>query len=193
MKTIEEFSELPNNKRVAVFIRHSDRDKIPDGEFGNEVPINEKGIANAMVFGECLKGYRVNKAYVSPVLRCVQTAEKIRDGYGSHFEIINTKALGDPGLHIENTKSAGDFYIKHGFHEMYKRFIAGDNAPGLYSAKEFSDRMTRFIESNTDNDGITLYVTHDGLVAFYDYCITGKTYTKENWVKYLNGMIIVLD
>ncbi|GHT45132.1 hypothetical protein AGMMS49965_21820 [Bacteroidia bacterium] len=88
------------SNKLSLLIRHADRNKIPSGSFGNEVMLNETGKANALKFGEALSDLKINKIMTSPIGRCVQTAEFIAKGYGQAIDIIETKALGAPGLRI---------------------------------------------------------------------------------------------
>jgi hypothetical protein len=50
--------------------------------------------------------------------------------------------------------------------------------------------MSDFINEQTDNKGLTIYVTHDSLIALYHYCYNKTIYTTNNWVQYLGGLII---
>ncbi len=187
---IEQLEKYPSNSRLAMLIRHADRERIPDGEFGNEIPINEKGKKNAIAFGEKLQGKDVNRIFTSPIHRCIQTAEHISLGYNKKLDIITSKCLGDPGLHTEDELIAGEFYLKHGFDELYRRFVDGETIPGVASHANYHLAMTKFLEENTKDPGLTIFVTHDSLIVFYDFCLSGKIYNKENWVKYLSGLIL---
>jgi broad specificity phosphatase PhoE len=187
---IGELKEQSPNSKVALLLRHADREPIPQGEFGNEIPINEKGKYNAIAFGEQLKGFQVNQIFTSPIYRCIQTAEYIRQGFDSHLEITVTKSLGAPGLHIEDEQLAGEFYLRHSFEEFYRRFVCHEHIPGVVSPKAYHIGMEKFLKEHTTENGLTIFVTHDSLIAFYDFCLTGKVYTKENWVKYLTGLIL---
>ncbi len=187
---IEQLKKHPANSKLAMLIRHADRERIPDGEFGNEIPINEKGKLNAIAFGEKLQGQQVKRIFTSPIYRCIQTAEHISIGYNKKLEIISTKSLGDPGLHTEDELVAGEFYLKYGFDELYRRFIEGESIPGVTSPSNYHAAMTKFLKENTTEPGLTIFVTHDSLIAFYDFCLSGTVYTKENWVKYLSGLIL---
>jgi len=172
----------------SLLIRHGDRDKIPVGSFGNEIMLNEHGIINSTRLGESLRNKQINKIYSSPVGRCVQTAECIAKGYGSQLDIIESKALGAPGLHINDEEIAGKYFLENGLHNMYHRFINEFEIPGVTSVKAFHKEMTDFIVSNTSNEGLTLFISHDMLIAFYHYSIDKKIYTRDNWVKYLSGI-----
>lgn len=176
------------NDKISYLLRHADRDEIPQGSFGNEILLNKKGKQNAQSFGEKLIASKINRIFTSPVGRCIQTAEFISKGYGSSIEIIETNALGSPGLHITDEKIAGDFFLKYGFDEMYNRFILGKEIPGIPSLEELNQRITTFINENTNQNGITLFITHDMLIAFYHFSLSKKIYTKDNWINFLTGL-----
>jgi len=179
---------MSNKEKISLLIRHSDRDDIPKGSFGNEVLLNEKGKQNAILFGENLVGKKLNTIYTSPVGRCVQTAELISEGYGSKIKIIETTALGSPGLHIDDEKIAGAFYLEHGFDEMYRRFMNDESIPGMPGKDELNKRMSTFLKDNTTEDGTTIFVTHDMVIAFFHFSINKTIYTKDNWINYLTGI-----
>jgi len=186
-ETLKHYSE---NDQLSLLIRHGDRDKIPHGSFGNEILLNEKGKQNSIKFGEGIAGMRLNKILTSPIGRCIQTAEFIAKGYGKNIEIIETTALGAPGLHIIDEKLAGEFFLKNGFDEMYKSFIQEIEIPGVPRLSEFNKSFTNHLVENTNQNGLTIFVTHDMLIAFYHYSINKTIYTKENWIKYLSGLLL---
>jgi broad specificity phosphatase PhoE len=176
------------NDKISLLLRHADREDIPQGSFGNEILLNEKGKENAKRFGESFFKRKINRIFTSPIGRCVQTAEYITKGYGSSIEIIETTSLGAPGLHISDEKLAGDFFLQYGFDEMYKRFTQGESIPGIPNINELNIRMKNFINENSTTNGTTIFITHDMLIAFYHFSITKKVYTKDNWINYLTGL-----
>lgn len=176
------------NEKISLLIRHADRDSIPKGSFGNEILLNDKGKLSAQSFGEQLIERKINRVFTSPIGRCVQTAQFIVKGYGSSVEIIETTALGAPGLHITDEKIAGEYYLQYGFDEMYMRFVKGEKIPGMASIEELNLGITNFIKENTTENGTTLFITHDMLIAFYHYSINKKVYSKSNWINYLTGL-----
>ena len=186
---IDEIKKINTNK-IGLMLRHADRDKIPQGSFGNEVLLNEKGIQRSIEFGNHLSNIPIARIYTSPVQRCIQTSECILKGHGTKIEIIETKALGDPGLHIEDAEIAGEYFLKYGFHDILDNYIAGKVTPGMPNHENFKFKINEFISNSLTNNGLTLFVTHDSLVAMYDFINNGKIYTRDNWVKYLNGPII---
>jgi hypothetical protein len=185
--------QYSENDKISLLIRHADRDKIPTGEFGNDVLLNEKGKEKALSFGKSLLELKINRIFTSPVQRCVQTAKYIAKGYGKPLEIITATELGAPGLHITDEKIAGDFFLTAGFDEIYHKIIKDIPIPGMSGVKQFNELMTDFLIKNTKENGITLFITHDWLIAFYDYCLHKKIYNqKTDWIDYLKGIIIKL-
>jgi broad specificity phosphatase PhoE len=179
---------MNTNEKISLLLRHSNREDIPKGSFGNEILLNEKGIQNAISFGESLVEKKINRIFTSPIERCVQTAEYITKGYGKSLEIIETVALGSPGLHISDEKIAGEFFLEYGFDEMYNRFMQGHEIPGIPSVNELNHRIATFLKENTTQNGRTLFITHDMLIVFYHFSINKKVYTKDNWVNYMTGL-----
>ena len=179
---------MNTSNKIALLIRHADRDDIPEGSFGNDVLLNKIGQINAFNYGEKLKNQQITKIYSSPVLRCVQTAEFISKGYGKTIEIIETVVLGAPGLHINDEKIAGEFYLEHGFDVMYESFKNGTIIPGMTTLESLNQNMNDFIHKHTNENETTIFITHDMLIAFYHFSINKTVYTKENWVNYLSGI-----
>lgn len=189
MLTIIEELRSQRHPRLAVIIRHGDRDKIPEGEFGNDVLLNERGIQRSECLGKLLREYRINKIYTSPVARCAETARHISSGYNSVVEIIESKALGDPGLHVTDVRLAGPYYLEHGFFHIMEQLMNGEEVPGHADLESLRMSLDAFIQEATVDDGITLFITHDSLVALYAYATEHEVYTPQNWVKYLDGVI----
>jgi broad specificity phosphatase PhoE len=187
---LEQIKKYSENDKISLLIRHADRDKIPAGEFGNDVLLNETGKERALNFGKSLSELKINKIFTSPVQRCVQTAEYITKGYGKPLEITQSHELGDPGLHISDDQVAGKFFLTEGFDELYYRITHNIDIPGISVTKEFNTNMTDFLTENSKENGLTIFVTHDLLIAHYHFSINGKIYPKDDWVKYLGGLIL---
>lgn len=193
MELIDKLKMHSSDSKLALLIRHGDREQIPNGEFGNEILLNEKGKQNSIALGKSLREFPVRRILTSPIPRCVQTAEFISKGYGSSLEIIETKSLGAPGLHIADEKIAGECFLKYGLDGMYQRFTKGEIIPGIPDAKELHYRISTFIQETANQDGITIFVTHDMLIAFCHYSLSKKVYSKDNWINYLDGLIYKIE
>ena len=73
---------------------------------------------------------------------------------------------------------------------MYQHFTEGKNISGVLPIEEMKISMTNFIDKNTTKNGLTLFVSHDMIIAMYHYCLNKMIYTQENWVNYLSGIIL---
>ncbi len=183
-------SDAPN----AVFIRHTERYKIKDGEQGDDVNITPNGEKMAVEFGKNLKKYNLNAIYTSPVKRCIHTSEKILEGYEKEIDIYPSKMLGDPSAYIENTQIALKTLKKMSFSDEYVSYLKNENPrPGFYSLKEGSKRLQSFLIEKTNKNGITLFISHDLVILYYIYYRYRKIYTKDNWLDFLDGIILTIN
>lgn len=175
------------NDKISLLIRHSNRHEILSGTDGNEVLLTEQGKINAFLFGEMLSMHRVNKIITTPVKRCIETAEYITKGYGKHIEIIPSDTFG--GLHITDWQLANEFLNTRGYNDWYRNVVADVPTPGICNSSQYKELMTTFIVENTDDVGITIFISHDFLIAFYHYALNRTTYTMfSDWVNYLSGL-----
>lgn len=186
LETIQEIG----NKKIAVLIRHGEREKIPDGQFGADCMLTENGVREALAMGENLKQYKIVKILTSPIPRCVQTSELLRKGMGKDLEIIKDTHLGDPGFHISNGDKAGRFYLEYGSEGVYERFAAGEGMDGISDIDFLRGSAVDWLKSQMHETGVTLFVTHDALIAHFAYANGIKKYTRENWVEYLDGIVV---
>jgi broad specificity phosphatase PhoE len=187
----EQIKSYKPTDKLAILIRHADRDKIPEGAFGNDILLNDIGKEHSIKFGKAISNLNINAIYSSPIPRCVQTSELILEGYGKSITIEQTKTLGDPGLHVTDEVLAGQSYLKYGFEEIYHKFMANNPIDGSPMPETFFKQMSDFITERTKENGITLFVTHDSLIAMYHYCLEERVYnTKTDWVNYLTGVIV---
>jgi hypothetical protein len=76
---------------------------------------------------------------------------------------------------------------------MYKNFKNGVAIQGLPQKEKLKEDFYNFLNSNTKEEGITIYITHDSLIAFVAFVINGKEYTEGDWIDYLDGLILKID
>jgi hypothetical protein len=175
---------------LSLILRHAERHKIKKSEFGNNVLLNDAGIRQSFEFGKKISEYHIAKIYTSPIQRCVQSAENIVKGYNKEIQIIETKMLGAPGIHVSNEKQLGEYYFKYGFWEIFKNFKSNIKVDGLKFQEQLQIEFYSYVSETTDAEGLTLYITHDWLIAFFAYAANIYEYTEKNWIDYLSGLII---
>lgn len=69
--------------------------------------------------------------------------------------------------------------------------MKGEEIPGMPNIDELNYRITNFINENSTDNGTTLFITHDMLIAFYHFSINKKVYTKDNWINYMTGLTFI--
>jgi len=182
-----------NFKRVAVLLRHGERGEIPSGSFGTEIPLSENGINDSISFGKKISDLKIAHIYCSPIGRCIQTAEYIKKGLVTKqqdVQITQEAQLGTPGFHIANADIAGKAYLDYGCDGVFELFSQGNEIPGVASIDSLKTDAMQWLNDKTLQNGISLFVTHDALIAHFAYANKIYTYSKENWVRFLDGIII---
>ncbi|MBO7596796.1 MAG: histidine phosphatase family protein [Bacteroidales bacterium] len=187
---VQHIQSLSSNARAAILIRHSERNKIPRGEFGTHYMLTENGVRMAEEFGTKLSDFRIVKIYTSPILRCIQTASLLKKGIGKPLEIISDHNLGDPGFHISNAEKAGKYYLSYGAKGVFEKYIVGEKLDGLATVNYLKTTAMDWLKSQVTESGITIFVTHDALIANFAYANGIKTYSRENWVEFLDGIVL---
>jgi len=177
-------------KKLAILIRHSERDKIPRGEFGTHYMLTGNGVRMAEEFGAKLSDFGIVRIFTSPIVRCVQTASLLKKGIGKSLEIIRDNHLGDPGFHISDAEKAGKNYLAYGAKGVFEKYVAGEKLDGLNSIDYLKTTAMDWLKLKTTERGITIFVTHDALIANFAYANGIKTYSRENWVEFLDGIVL---
>lgn len=152
------------NKKIYL-IRHG---RIDTGEekcyIGvTDLTLSEEGIAQARKLKEFFHNIDIEKAYVSPLIRCVQTADIILEN--RNVEKILVKELMEISLGQWEGKSFN--YIKKFFPEQFKS--RGENittfiTPGGESFDQLKKRVIPAFEAIKENSiGNVLIVAHAGV------------------------------
>ncbi len=178
------------NKKIAVMMRHGEREIIPSGQFGSDLMLTKRGIRTVIDFGEKISKYNIAKILTSPIPRCVQTAILLQQGISKPLEIISDHHLGNPGFHIADAEKAGKYYLENGVKGVFEKYIAGEKLDGINSVDYLKTTAMNWLKSQVTECGITIFVTHDALIANFAYANGIKTYSRQNWVGFLDGIII---
>jgi len=190
MKLINNLNETVKSKKYAILLRHSDRNNIPSGSVGNEIELNELGFQNAYNYGIKIADFKLNKIFCSPVTRCVQTAQQIVKAIDKNIEIIPTNILGSPSVYIENENVADKIFKENRFFFMIEKLFANEKVDGFRTMSEGSEMLKTFLEKNSNENGLTYFVTHDSLLAMFKFHFFGIKHTSSNWLKFLEEVII---
>lgn len=128
-----------------------------------DLPLSKEGMDQARRLKAYFSGINIEKAYISPLIRCVQTAEIVLEG--KNIERIQVKALKEINMGEWEGKSFA--YIKSRFPDQYEnRGIHIDRfmPPGGESFEQLQKRVMLAIKSIIGNvDGNTLIIAHAGV------------------------------
>ena len=189
----DQLSAIPPNADVALVLRHAEREDIPPGTFGVDVPLTARGVASAERLGASLSSIRPRiEATASPVPRCLATGKAILRGGGRSEEVASDWRLGEPGPFVVDSKVAGSLFLKIGILEIVRRQLADfDPPPGMRPTSEGVDLVLGLTANNLRSCGrLDVYVTHDSILA----AVVGFLYRLPvdgvSWPGYLDGLLL---
>lgn len=180
--------EVPGDQPVALLLRHSVRDFLPPGDAGYALPITDVGAKLGRELGG-LVGKRLRSLRTSPLLRCVQTAEVLREGAGVDLPIVCDRLLGDPGVYVLDGRRAWTNWESRGHEGVMAHLVEQHDAlPGMARP----DPAARFLVHHMlaaaqTAPGVHVFVTHDSLVTATAARLLHRVLTKEDWPWYLEG------
>ncbi len=186
MKVLAELPENTNNRKIALIIRHANRD-------GEKDLLTDQGKSKAFAYGDSLVKHNLNAIYTSPTDRCVETAWQIAEGYGKDIPVILYNILNETGIYVTDIDKAVETYKALGPAEYYKRLVAGEKLEGYRPFKEGSQKLEKFIRQTASENGLTLYITHNFIIRLFNHYINNFDHTvKFMKVDYLHGLILEL-
>jgi hypothetical protein len=181
-------------EKIALIIRHADREHIHAGVHDIEMPINELGEKNAKQIGTSLWQFENMKIITSPVYRCVQTGNAIIDGFGKQSQISQSNLLGEPGPFVVDGKLAKEYFVDLGCYRTVKMQIENQIMKGIRPTKEGSELLTKFVIDEMKNNtlsNLSVFVSHDAILAPFIFYHTGEMFDKEHWISFLDGVAFV--
>ena len=187
-RTLRLIQFVPADSPVALLIRHSARDEIPDGGTGMELPLNDLGIRLCQELGRELVG-RVRSARSSPVLRCVQTAELLGQAADTDGEVILDKRLGAPGAYVLDEQLAWGNWLAHGNEGVIQHLVSGAGAlPGMADpAQAANDLIEHLLACAGVEPGLHLFISHDSIVTPTVARAFSQGMPKSHWPEYLDA------
>jgi len=186
---------LARGARVGLLVRHAERDPItPDTpNWGNDVLLTERGIADAELLGRALATAATVQLWSSPVARCRQTCQAIAAGAGSDGIAVFTHThLGHPGIHFDGTGEHSEL-LRRDFHAFVEAYVNEGVAPGMRPAHEASEELLAFLTQHTSKADCTVFVTHDLFSAVLLNHLGLKAPDRDDWCDTLEGVCLIQD
>lgn len=189
----DQLGTIPPNADVALVLRHAEREDIPPGTFGVDVPLTTRGVASAERLGAILSSVRSRiKATASPVPRCLATGRAILRGGGCPEEVAMDWRLGEPGPFVVDSKVTGSLFLKIGILEIVRRQLADlEPPPGMRPTSEGVDLLLGLTVNNLRSCGrLDIYVTHDSILAAVVGFLYRLPVDEISWPGYLDGLLL---
>lgn len=185
---LRHLDRIPRDRPVALLLRHSVREDLPAGEAGRILPITAIGRRLACQLGEALRG-RLITLRSSPLVRCVQTAEALRQGAGAPLAVVPDHLLGDPGAYVLDDRRAWENWEARGHEGVMAHLVSSSDAlPGMARP----DEAARFLVLHMlavagQAPGVHVFVTHDSLVTATAARLLHRPLGTSDWPHYLEG------
>ena len=179
--------QAPRDRPVVLLLRHSVRGDLPPGDAGYTLPITDIGRKLGHELGGIL-GDRLRTLHASPILRCVQTAEVLREGAAAYCPVVRDRFLGDPGVYVLDER-AGQAWAERGHDSVMANLVSdADPFPGMARADEAARFLVQhMLAAASDAPGIHVFVTHDSLVTATAARLLKQPLGKGDWPWYLEG------
>ncbi|MDM8546186.1 histidine phosphatase family protein [Candidatus Venteria ishoeyi] len=181
--------KVPADRPVALLLRHSVREPLPLNESCYHVPIIPEGRKLAIELGKQLSS-RLKTLHSSPLLRCIQTSEALREGSGVEINIFPDRLLGDPGVYVLDDQQAGQHWQEQG-HESMMLFLVNSEQvlSGMENPAFAAHLLVQHMLNITGTEaGIHVFVTHDSLVAATALRLLKQKITQYQCPEYLEGV-----
>lgn len=183
---------VPPNAPCVLLVRHADRHEIPDGGSGHDVPLTDVGFARAAALGTWLRDRSSVGADVSPLLRCVQTAEHALHGLPAQEPAVATNLLGAPGPFVVDGARCSRHFTERGTPGVVRALLAGEPLAGMRSAQDATVLVVRHVRVRLDLGGTRLLVSHDAIVMPIIHHLCGESFD-GSWLDPLDGIAFTLD
>lgn len=157
---------LNGKPALAVLLRHAEREPLPAGSPGDDVPLTPRGALQAQQLGLRLSA-RLVGVESSPIGRCIETARSIAACADPSIEVSEIRLLGDPGAFVLDGKLAWQNWVELG-HEAVMRHLADedDPLPGMAPPRAAARRLLEHMLGRARvRPGVWVFVTHDSLIS----------------------------
>lgn len=167
------------------FIRHAHREDFKPNDWGHDVSITEEGQNASFELGEALAKSGISAVWTSPVKRCIQTGQKIRDAMEADIPIHFSSLLGDPGFMIFDPQSAAHAFRKFKFFELVDLLLGGEKLPGFYPLDISCKKILKEIFGHKIS---AIWVTHDIIICSLACWIFHADRSESMFPEFLEGI-----
>ncbi len=184
---------IPAKTDTSLILRHAEREDIPPGTFGGNVPLTAHGVSSAERLGAMLSASRPQiRATASPVPRCESTARAVLRGGGRPQDVTLDWRLGGPGPFVVDKDVSGSLFLDIGILEIVRRQLTHIEPPaGMRPTPEGVHLLLDLATNDLGSLGrLNIYVTHDSILAVLVAYLYGLTVDEIGWPDYLDGLLL---
>lgn len=188
-----QLSEMPAQADAALMLRHAEREAIPPGTFGVDVPLTACGVASAERLGAMLSDLRLQVGVTtSPVPRCVATAQALLRGGGWPEAVAVDWRLGAPGPFVVDEAVSGALFLEIDILAIVQRQLTPVEPPaGMRATAEGIELLLGLTANDLGRRGhLNIYVTHDAILAVLVAYLYGLSIDEVGWPGYLDGLLL---
>jgi broad specificity phosphatase PhoE len=176
---------------LVLLLRHAERPKLPAHEPGNDVALTVAGREASWRLGQAL-GNRLLGLSTSPVLRCRETAEALREGAGASCGVVHDRMLGDPGVFVADPQQAWSSWLGCGPDAVARALMTGEAVPPGFAEPARATRRlaSHLCERLPSTPGVHVFVSHDTLLGPFIAQALGRVLEAEAWPGFLHGALL---
>jgi broad specificity phosphatase PhoE len=175
---------------IVMLLRHAERPPIPAGAWGTELGITPAGRAAAIALGARL-GPRLCALRASPLRRCVETAEAIREEARVDLPITADPLLGGPGAFVCDEVVAGETLQRMGLEAVLAHLMGGAGPlPGWHEPRAAAEGLARHVLGLARGAGVHVSVTHDAVLAPLVSRLQGRVLSRDAWPPFLSCALL---
>lgn len=191
------FPHIPEATRVALLLRHSNRDPLAVAGPAPSVGLTALGRLRARRLGQAV-GSCIGRLFSSPSVRCIETARAIAEGAGMQTRTRIRAILGEPGAFVLNIPLSRCWYLLPAT-QMVNLQLAEVPMKGVRPIREGVRQLLQFVLDEHHCVGETkfsmnIFVTHDSVLApFIFYLLEKRKVTAGLWPEMLEGVGLWLE
>lgn len=169
---LSDLDHIPNDRPVALLMRHSARHPILDPAEPYLAKLTEEGIHMAEELGGIIgKRFTCGRIMSSPVDRCIDTASSIARGAGW-------------AVHVQS-----DNRLSHPFMEPAWEQLARGEVNGVLPEQVLA-ALDMILYPSSPLPALDIMVTHDTHVGAVTGCLLKVPVTGDNWPAFLEGIFL---
>lgn len=197
-------------RRVALLVRHAERDHISDLSRHEEAMLTVNGhacaAAGGRLIGQALHAVVAEAAHVdgapvdvalvhSPIPRCRDTALGLHKGVveaGRRAHVVGERpAFG--ASYLKDTGGLARAYLKHGKNFVRAWFDGEIDAAYIDTCDVVAERQLRALQESLTEHSLVVAVSHDWNIAAIKEHALGLRFEDAGWPQFLDGVVAWFD